>query len=231
MNHFTLFTNGLEATKTFYAICGLKPGPRPPLNVPGVWPRLLGRAEFCLALLAALFLIAGQSPTLAQADAWTSLRQPGHVVFVRHAVTAGGFGDPPGYRLDDCASQRNLTDAGRAQARRTGEAFMARGLTFDRVLSSPWCRCMETAKLLTGRDPEPMDALSNLVGRAEHREHQVMSLRAYLAGQGSASRVLFSTHGILINALVGINPAEGEMVIVKAGVGGEPRVVGRLRVE
>ncbi len=212
-------------------MCGLQPGPRPPLNVPGVWPRLLRRAEFCLALLAALFLIAGQSPTLAQGDAWTLLRQPGHVVFMRHAATPGGFGDPPGYRLDDCASQRNLTDAGRAQARRTGEAFRARGLAFDRVLSSPWCRCMETAKLLTGRDPEPLDALSNLVGRAEHRKQQVTSLRAYLAALGPAPRVLFSTHGIVINALVGINPAEGEMVIVKVGVGGEPSVVGRLRVE
>src|SRR5687768_1696201 len=79
-------------------------------------------------------------PARAQglANAWTLLRRPGHVVFIRHAATPGGSGDPPGYRLDDCASQRNLTDAGRDQARRTGEAFRARGLAFDRVLSSPW---------------------------------------------------------------------------------------------
>ena len=198
---------------------------------PQLMPRLPGRVGFCLALLAALLLVARQSPALAQGDAWTLLRQPGHVVFIRHAATPGGFGDPPRYRLDDCASQRNLTDAGRAQARRTGEAFRARGLAFDRVLSSPWCRCMETAKLLTERDAEPMDALSNLVGRTEHREQQVAALRAYLAGLGSDTRVLFSTHGIVINALVGINPAEGEMVIVKVGAGGEPSVAGRLRVE
>jgi len=70
-----------------------------------------------------------------------------------------------------------------------------------------------------------------LVGRTEHREQQVAALRAYLAGLGSDTRVLFSTHGIVINALVGINPAEGEMVIVKVGAGGEPSVAGRLRVE
>lgn len=190
-----------------------------------------GRVEFWLALLVALLLVAGQSPALAQTDAWALLRQPGNVIFMRHSATPGGFGDPPGYRLDDCASQRNLTDAGRAQARRTGEAFRARGLAFDRVLSSPWCRCMETAKLLAGRDAEPMDALSNLVGRTEHSERQVAVLRAYLAGLGSNTRALFSTHGIVINALVGINPAEGEMVIVRIGARGEPSVIGRLRVE
>src|SRR5687768_7347396 len=71
---------------------------------PQLMPRPPGRAEFCPALLAVLLLVASQSPTLAQADAWTLLRQPGHVVFMRHAATPGGFGDPPGYRLDDCAS-------------------------------------------------------------------------------------------------------------------------------
>ena len=197
-----------------------------PLN--GAGP---GGAEFCLALLAVLLLVASRSPALAQDDAWTLLRQPGHVVFMRHAATSGGFGDPPGYRLNDCASQRNLTDTGRAQARRTGEAFRARGMAFDRVLSSPWCRCLETAKLLTGRDAEPVDALSNLVGRTEHREQQMAALRAFFAGLRSHTRVLFSTHGIVINALVGINPAEGEMVIVKVGAGGELSVAGRLRVE
>lgn len=204
---------------------------RPPPKISGMWPRLLGRAEFCRALLAAPLLLAGRSPALAQADAWALLRQPGHVIFMRHAATTGGFGDPSGYRLDDCASQRNLTDAGRAQARRTGDAFRARGLAFDRVLSSPWCRCLETAKLVAGRDAETMDALSNLVGRTEHTQQQVGALRAYLAGLGASTRVLLSTHGIVINALVGINPAEGEMVIVKVGAGGEPNVAGRLRIE
>ena len=191
--------------------------------------RLPGRAA--LLLLAALLLAASQSGALAQVDAWALLRQPGHVVFMRHAATPGGYGDPPGYRLDDCASQRNLTDAGRAQARRTGDAFKARGLAFDRVLSSPWCRCLETAKLLTGRDAEAMEALSNLVGRSEHAGRQVAALKAAMAALDANTRVLFSTHGIVINALVGINPAEGEMVIVKVGAGGQPNVAGRLRVE
>ena len=81
---------------------------------------------------------------------WTHLKAGGQVVLIRHAITTPGVGDPPGMRLDDCSSQRNLTDEGRRDARRLGEAFRARGLPVDRVLSSPWCRCLETARLAFG---------------------------------------------------------------------------------
>lgn len=181
-----------------------------------------------LALWGALL----SNGAVAGADAWAVLKQPGHVVFMRHsdAPGSGGYGDPPGYRLDDCTTQRNLSDEGRAHARRTGEAFRRQGIVFDRVLTSPWCRCKETAELAMGKPAEVFAALSNLVGRSEHREPQVNALKAYLAGLDGNTRVLFVTHGILINALTGIQPASGEMVIVKPGPGGEPRVAARLQV-
>ncbi len=169
---------------------------------------------------------------VAMADGWAVLKQPGHVVFMRHsdAPGSGGYGDPPGYRLDDCATQRNLSEEGRAHARRTGEAFRRNGIGFDRVLTSPWCRCKETAELAIGKAAEIFAPLSNLVGRSEHREPQVKALKAYLAGLDGKTRVLLVTHGIVINALTGIQPASGEMVIVKPGPGGEPKVAGRLQV-
>jgi phosphohistidine phosphatase SixA len=184
----------------------------------------------CAVLLA---LIAFPSVSAAQADAWQLLRQPGHVVFMRHADApgSGGFGDPPGFRLEDCATQRNLSDEGRAQARRTGDAFRKSGVAFDRVLTSPWCRCKETARLVTGSEAEVFAPLSNLVGRSEHRDEQIKALKAYLAGSSASTRVLFVTHGIVINALTGIQPASGEMVIVRPGANGEPQVVGRLKVD
>jgi phosphohistidine phosphatase SixA len=178
--------------------------------------------------LAALLLVTAL-PALAQ-DGYALLRQPGHAAFLRHAATSGGFGDPPGHRLDDCATQRPLVDAGRAQARRMREALAANGVAFDRVLTSPWCRCRETAQLVTGREAEAMPALANLVGRFEHRDAQVAALKAYLAGIGDA-RALFVTHGVVVSALVGLHPAEGEMVIVKIGAGGAATVAGRLKVE
>jgi len=185
------------------------------------------------AATALIALLAAPTISTAQTDAWALLRQPGHVAFMRHsdAPGFGGYGDPPGFKLEDCATQRNLSEEGRAHARRTGEAFRKLGVVFDRVLSSPWCRCKETALLAIGREAEVFAPLSNLVGRGEHREAQVKALKAYLAGLDGNTRVLFITHGIVINALTGVSPASGEMVIVKPGSGGEPNVVARLKAD
>jgi phosphohistidine phosphatase SixA len=184
------------------------------------------------AVLLALVVVAPSRPA-AQRDPWQLLRQPGHAVLMRHsdAPGSGGFGDPQSFRLEDCATQRNLSEEGRAHARRTGEAFRKNGVAFDRVLTSPWCRCKETAQLATGREAEVFAPLSNLVGRGEHRESQVKALQAYLAGLDGNTHVLFVTHGIVINALTGIQPASGEMVIVKPGPAGEPQVAARLKVD
>ena len=186
-----------------------------------------------LLMLAAAALTALSAPAAAQNEPWSLLRQPGHVVFMRHsdAPGSGGYGDPPGYRLDDCATQRNLSEAGRTHARRTGDAFRTHGVAFDRALTGPWCRCKETALLALGREAEPFAPLSNLVGRHEHRDGQVRALKEFLAGLDGRTSVLLVTHGIVISALTGISPASGEMVIVKGGRDGEPTVVGRFKVD
>ena len=152
---------------------------------------------------------------------------------MRHsdAPGSGGYGDPQGFRLEECATQRNLSDEGRAHARRTGQTFTKHGIAFDRVLTSPWCRCKETALLATGREPEPFAPLSNLVGRNEYRESQIKNLKAFLAELDDNTRVLLVTHGIVVNALVGVSLASGEMVIVKKGRDGELAIVGRLKAD
>src|SRR5206468_1235478 len=100
---------------------------------------------------AALALAAGASPARGDETLWTLLRDGGHVILLRHAATDRTFGDPPGFRLDDCSTQRNLIDEGRAQAKRLGAALRARAVPVGRVLSSQWCRCLETARLAFGR--------------------------------------------------------------------------------
>jgi phosphohistidine phosphatase SixA len=182
-----------------------------------------------LCLTAAL--LGRSAEARAEADAWRALQQPGHVAFMRHSDAPGGAGDPAGFRLDDCATQRNLSEEGRAQARRTGAALARYQVTFDRVLTSPWCRCRETAQLVSDKVAEDFDALSNLVGRQEHRATQVTALKSYLSTLDPGSRVLFVTHGILMSALLGINAAQGEIVVVRVAAAGEPTVVGRLLVD
>lgn len=169
-------------------------------------------------VFAALLLGA---PRLVGADdaLWNLLRQGGHVVLMRHAITTPGAGDPIGFRLDDCATQRNLTEAGREDARRVGAAFRAREIPIARVLSSPWCRCLETARLAFGR-AEPWTALNNLHGRREREAEQMQSLREMTGRRHAGGNVILVTHGSVVLPLTGIRPAPAELVVVTPDEGG-----------
>jgi phosphohistidine phosphatase SixA len=181
-----------------------------------------------LALVAGLLALAVR---VARADeaVWALLRTGGQVVLIRHAITTPGVGDPDGMRLDDCQSQRNLTDAGRAHARRVGEAVRARGVAVDRVLSSPWCRCLETARLAFGR-AETWGALGNLFGRPDNRAEQVRQMRALVGEPRAVGNLVLVTHGSTIAALTGFNPDTAEMVVLTPQGQGRFAVAGRLSV-
>jgi len=146
---------------------------------------------------------------------------------MRHAVTTPGVGDPAGFRLDDCATQRNLTDAGREDARRVGAAFRTRGIPLGRVLSSPWCRCLETAKLAFG-GAEPWPALSNLFDNRAREAEQMQALREIAGRRPAAGNVMLVTHGSVVVPLTGIQPAPAEMVVLTPEGAGRFRVAGRL---
>jgi hypothetical protein len=81
-------------------------------------------------------------------DAWTALVNGNHVALIRHGSAPPGYGDPPGFKIDNCATQRNMDERGRAQARALGEAFRQHGVPVQKIISSPWCRCLETARLM-----------------------------------------------------------------------------------
>ena len=173
-----------------------------------------------------LLMLLLPAAAIASDDLWKLLQAGGHVVLIRHTITEPGAGDPPGMRLDDCASQRNLSDEGRAHARRIGAAFRARNIPVSRVLSSPWCRCLETARLAFGK-AETTKPLSNLFGRHENRDTQVKALRALLKTVPRERNLVLVTHGSTILALTGISPGTGEMVIVSP----DAEVLGRLASE
>jgi hypothetical protein len=82
------------------------------------------------------------------ASAWTALRADGHDALIRHASAPGPVGDPADYKLDDCATQRNLSEQGRAEARAMGERFRTQRVKVGKVISSEWCRCRQTAELM-----------------------------------------------------------------------------------
>jgi phosphohistidine phosphatase SixA len=160
--------------------------------------------------------------------AWQALRAGGHVALLRHAE-APGIGDPPGFRLDDCATQRTLSAEGRAQARRIGEAFRRMGAPVEAVYSSQWCRCLETAELLGLAPVTPLSVLNSFFMQDPgRRERQTAELRAWLNDRLPRGSLVLVTHQVNITALTGISPGSGEAVVVKSLTGGEVEVIGRI---
>jgi broad specificity phosphatase PhoE len=177
----------------------------------------------------ALALLTLPAAARASEPLWTLLKAGGQAILVRHAITTPGVGDPPDMRLDDCASQRNLTESGRAHARRLGEAFRARGITVDRLATSPWCRCVETARLAWG-PAEVWTPLGNLYGRSERQAEQVREMRTLVSERRAGGNLVLVSHGSTISALTGVSPDPAEMVIVTPQGGGRFAVAGRLAV-
>ncbi|NPC56556.1 histidine phosphatase family protein [Caenimonas soli] len=182
------------------------------------------------SLLPLLLLLAAPIQVRADEALWRVLKEGGQVVLMRHAVTTPGVGDPEGMTLDDCRTQRNLSDEGRAHARQVGEAFRARGVPVAQVLSSPWCRCLETARLAFGVDGEVSTALNNLFGRSDPQGQQVGRLRVLVSRKPGAGNAVMVSHGSTIMALTGVSPAPTEMVIVTPQGGGKFSVAGRMEV-
>jgi phosphohistidine phosphatase SixA len=178
-----------------------------------------------LAPVLALLLAPGAAG--ASEPLWSLLERGGQVVLIRHAVTTPGAGDPPGMRLEQCDTQRNLTQEGRTHARRIGEEFRKRRVPLDRVLSSPWCRCLETARLAFGK-AQVSAALGNLFGRQEKRERQLREMRALLDGAAKDANLVLVTHGSTILALTGVSPGTGELVIVTPRGAGGFALAGRM---
>jgi phosphohistidine phosphatase SixA len=157
---------------------------------------------------------------------WTLLRGGRQVVLMRHAITTPGVGDPPGFQLGDCPSQRNLTDAGRDEARRIGAAFRSQGVPVGRVLSSRWCRCLETAQLAFGR-VEPWDSLDSIFEDRQLEPERTRTVRQTVAVPPTDGNLVLVTHGANIVALTGVSPVPGEFLVLSAGSGGRFRVAGR----
>lgn len=139
-----------------------------------------------------------------------ALTQGGHVALIRHANAPGNW-DPPGFKIDDCATQRNLDDAGRAQARALGEEFRRRKLKPRSILSSPWCRCLDTARLL---DLGAVESVLTVASSAKTPE-RLAALRKMIADWRGPGTLFVVTHALTVQGLVGELPGSAETVVVK----------------
>ena len=183
-----------------------------------------------LAFVAlAVALMAAPVAAAASDEAWAVLAKGGHVALVRHGNAPPGYGgDPPGFKIDDCATQRNMDERGRAQARAVGEAFRQHGVIVDKILSSPWCRCLETARLMALGPVENTWA----VAASDRSPERLVVLKQMVAGWRGPGTLVVVTHALTVQALVGIMPDQAETVVVKPRPGNEPGIdlVGRIAV-
>ena len=157
-------------------------------------------------------------------------RDPGIVTLLRHA-RAPGVGDPDGFSLADCATQRNLSEQGRTDARRLGEALRSVGVRDADVRSSHWCRCLETARLMALGPVQSVTYLDTFFAGQGDEATSTRALRsAVLQKLDSRRPTFFVTHQVNITALTGVVPAEAEAVFVRATAAGTIEVVGRARL-
>jgi phosphohistidine phosphatase SixA len=169
------------------------------------------RAAFHVAAILLLACVA--SPAWASDGMWQALRDGRAVLLMRHAL-APGTGDPPGFRVEDCATQRNLSAEGRAQARRAGAALRASGITAAVVKSSAWCRARDTATELDLGPVEIEPALNSFFGESSRAPTQMAALRAAIAALPRDRPAVLVTHQVVVTALSGIYPQSGEMVVL-----------------
>ena len=176
-------------------------------------------------IVIGVICLLAASPATATEAAWALLREGGQVVLLRHAA-ATGTTDPANFDIDDCSKQRNLSDRGRQQARKIGSLFAARAAPIERVLSSRYCRALDTARIAFGSAPEPLEALDLLKDPADATARNAAVLEAIRNFGGSGTLVLV-THLENIMALTGAGAREGEAVVV-APEGETLHVLGRI---
>lgn len=177
--------------------------------------------------------VARPSSDVSQAQspsAWALLQldAPGYVVMMRHTL-APGTGDPAAFRLDDCTTQRNLSTEGREQAVRIGKAFRSRKIRIARVLSSQWCRCLDTARLMNLGRVEPFPALNSFFNASSREARQSAEVRRFIVNNRNTQGVtIMVTHQVNITGLTGIVPQSGESVVLRSNDQGQVKVLGQL---
>ena len=184
------------------------------------------RLLLAVASMAAVLLL----PAPATADSrFAHLSEPGIVAVMRHAH-APGSGDSAELALDDCTTQRNLDARGRAQAREIGVAIRSAGVSVVRVLTSQWCRCRDTAKLLDVGPVEDLHTLNSFFRHPERADRQTAELRQFLVDLPPGETVVLVTHYVNIRALTGQAVASGEVLLLEIGRDGTTSVVDEILI-
>ena len=150
----------------------------------------------------------------------------GKLIFIRHAYAPGG-GDPDNFNLNDCSTQRNLSKEGQRQAEYIGEFFRNNKVKIDKVLSSEWCRCKETAKIAF-KNFSTNSFLNSFYSSkfAKNKNKQVKALKEYIKKFKSDKNLVLVTHYVLISEILNYGPSSGEIVVSNKNL----NIIGSLEI-
>ena len=142
-----------------------------------------------------------------------SLKEGGKLIFIRHAH-APGNGDPENFNLKDCSSQRNLSQEGINQSKKIGLFFTQNKIQIDKVLSSEWCRCKDTAKYAFN-NYKTFDALNSFYDArfTKNKAKQIKDLKKYISSWNSKKNLVLVTHFIVISETLSVGSASGEIIV------------------
>jgi len=181
------------------------------LNVPEI---VLGNTKFQNILTGVIFItLLFVSEAFARSELEIIKKNiSANVIFLRHAL-APGVGDPENFMKEDCSTQRNLNNKGRLQARLIGNYLRSTNLKFSQILTSEWCRCIDTAKELNLGQWTTFSGLNSFFQEYEKKDQVINKLQKKLDSLGNSDLALFVTHQVVIAEQTGIVPRSGEMVL------------------
>lgn len=141
------------------------------------------------------------------------LKNGGNLIFIRHAYAPGG-GDPDNFIISNCSTQRNLNEDGKKQSRKIGQFFIKNNISIDKVLSSEWCRCKDTANIAFNKF-ETKNFLNSFFSSkfANNKNQQIRDLKEYIKNWESDKNLVLVTHYVLITEVLNYSPSSGEIVI------------------
>lgn len=186
---------------------------------------------FSTAFLALIMGAIFMAPYVARADeaaAMQALRDGEAVLTLRHAL-APGTGDPAGFELGDCSTQRNLNDTGREQAKAWKPFLESHGITEARVFSSQWCRCLETAREMDMGEVTEWPSLNSFFGNRGKGPAQTRRTISLVSDMDEGAPIILVSHQVNITALAGVYPGSNEGVILALPLGASPEILARVR--
>ena len=154
------------------------------------------------------------SVALSSETVWDEVRKGNKVILIRHSL-APGSGDPSGFKIGDCKTQRNLNKAGIEQSKKIGKIFKDNKIPIDIILSSQWCRCKDTARYAFGTFKE-FSALNSTfsVPYNKNELRQVKEIERYLKNwESEGKNLILITHYSIITAITDAVPSPGEIIV------------------